>query len=300
MKKIKLASLFLTLAMIANAQKDSLFIGQDTIKIGSIMIINKPKEEVTNRFKTTIQIGDSNNRRFNGDFKKTRILIGKSKRKVPKNILTNWWIIDLGFSNYKDKTPNMAYAMNGINTNSTNTVTPQSFSLNNRKSTNINIWVVQQKLNLIKHQVNLKYGVGFEMYNFRFDNPISFRNNEPGFIKMDEVLFSKNKLFVQYLTVPVQLNFQPNPENSKSFYGSIGLSAGYLIRARNKQISDERGKEKFNGNFNLNDLRYAVIGELGVGGLRLYGSSGLSNLFNKKLTSFDLQPFSIGVRFSRF
>lgn len=300
MKKIKLVGLFLTIVLFSNAQRDSLLTGQDTIKIGSILIINKPKEESTKRFKTTIRIGDSNYRRFNGDFKKTSILIGRSKRKEPKNILTNWWIIDLGFSNYKDKTPSMVNALNGMNTNATNTVTPQSLSLNNRKSTNVNIWVVQQKINLIKHQINLKYGVGFEMYNFRFDNPVSFRTNEPGFIKIDDLPFSKNKLFVNYLTVPVQLNFQPNPENNKSFYGSIGLSAGYLIRARNKQISAERGKEKFNGNFNLNDLRYAVIGELGVGGIRLYGSSGLSNLFNKKLTNFDLEPFAIGVRFSKF
>ena len=40
------------------------------------------------------------------------------------------------------------------------------------------------------------------------------------------------------------------------------MSAGYLWNAKNKQISGERGKEKFRGNFNLNDWRFATIGEL--------------------------------------
>jgi hypothetical protein len=35
-------------------------------------------------------------------------------------------------------------------------MSPENFSLNNRKSTNVNIWVVTQKLNLYQHKINLK------------------------------------------------------------------------------------------------------------------------------------------------
>jgi len=78
------------------------------------------------------------------------------------------------------------------------------------------------------------------------------------------------------------------------------MSAGYLWNAKNKQISGERGKEKYRGNFNLNDWRIATIGELGVGSLRLYGSFANSNLFNQNQSFIDMQPFAVGLRFSKF
>jgi hypothetical protein len=159
---------------------------------------------------------------------------------------------------------------------------------------------VTQKLNIYQHKINLKYGLGVEMFNFRFDKSISFREDITNNVKYDVVSFTKNKLLVKYLTVPVQFNFSPNPHNKKAFYASIGLSAGYLWNAKNKQISGERGKEKFRGNFNLNDWRFATIGELGVGAVRLYGSFANNNLFNKNQSFIDMQPFAVGLRFSKF
>ena len=148
--------------------------------------------------------------------------------------------------------------------------------------------------------MNLKYGVGFEMYNFRFEQPISFSNTAGNNIYFDNVKFSKNKLFVEYLTVPVQLNFQSNPDNNRSFYASLGVSTGYLLQSHTKQISEERGKRKVNGNFNLNNFKMATIGELGVGSIRLYGSFNSTNLFDKNMTHLDMTPFAVGVRFSKF
>jgi hypothetical protein len=176
-----------------------------------------------------------------------------------------------------------------------------SLKLDNRKASNFNIWIVQQKLNVYQHKINLKYGVGFEMFNFRFEQPVSFRNETGKTVFMDDVNFTKNKLFTKYLTVPVQLNFQPNPYSRKGFYASIGLSAGYLVDSRNKQISAERGKQKYDGTFELNNLRFATIGELGIGGIRLYGCYGSINLFDKNQSHFSLFPYAIGLRFqSRF
>ena len=176
----------------------------------------------------------------------------------------------------------------------------ENFSLNNKKSTNVNVWIVTQKLNLYQHKINLKYGLGVEMFNFRFNKPISFREDLATNMKYDVVSFTKNKLLVKYLTIPIQLNFSPNPTNKKAFYASIGMSAGYLWNAKNKQKSAERGKEKYRGNFNLNDWRIATIGELGIGSLRLYGSFTNNNLFNKTTSTIDLQPFAVGLRFSKF
>ena len=288
---------------------DTVLIGSDTLKIGSILIVNKKEAEATN-FKTIIKIGDASYGRptdgeygwIKGDFKKTKIEIARGPKTL-KNIETNWFIFDLGFANFIDKSPTLYWL--AANPNSLPfypgpVMSPENFTLNNKRSTNVNIWVVAQKLNLYQHKINLKYGLGVEMFNFRFDKPISFREDIVTNIKMDVVSFTKNKLLVKYLTVPVQINFSPNPTNKKAFYASIGMSVGYLWNAKNKQISGERGKEKFRGNFNLNDWRFATIGELGVGAVRLYGSFANSNLFNKNQSFIDMQPFAIGLRFSRF
>jgi hypothetical protein len=288
---------------------DTILTGSDTLKIGSILIVNKKESEAPN-FKTIIKIGDASYGRpkegeygwIKGDFKKTKIEISKGPKKL-KNTETNWWIFDLGFANLIDKSPTLYWL--AANPNSLPfypgpVMSPENFSLINKKSTNVNIWVVTQKLNLYQHKINLKYGLGVEMFNFRFDKSISFREDITTNVKFDVIPFTKNKLLVKYLTVPVQFNFSPNPYNKKAFYASIGMSAGYLWNAKNKQISGERGKEKFRGNFNLNDWRIATIGELGVGAVRLYGSFANTNLFNQNQSYIDMQPFAVGLRFSKF
>ena len=276
----------------------------DTVKLGSMLIVNK-KDAEDPHFKTLIKIGDASYGKekggelgwIKGDFKKTNISIEKSSKKL-KPITTNWWIFDLGFANYVDNTQPVYYDASPFL--KPFWIMSNDLKLNNVKSSNVNIWIVQQKASLYKNYLNLKYGVGFEMYNFRFDQPISFSNTAGNNIYLDNVKFRKNKLFVEYLTVPVQLNYQSNPDNDKSFYVSLGVSTGYLIQSHTKQISGERGKKKVNGNFNLNNFKMATIGELGIGGIRLYGSFNTTNLFDKNLTNFDMTPFAVGVRFSKF
>jgi len=289
--------------------KDTFFSAKgDSVQIGSLLIVTN-KEATKPDFKTIIKVGDASYGRpieggeygwIKGDFKKTKIEIAKEPKKL-KNVTTNWFSFDLGYANYRDESAQMAYLAiyPGLPYNKY-AVNSSNLQLDNKKSSNFNIWIVQQKLNLYQHKINLKYGVGFEMFNFRFEQPVSFRNEPSKTVFMDDVHFRKNKLFTKYLTVPVQLNFQPNPSSHKSFYASIGLSAGYLVDARDKQISAERGKQKYDGNFELNNWRFATIGELGIGGIRLYGSYGSINLFDKNQSHFSLFPYALGLRFSNF
>jgi len=270
-------------------KKDTfLSVNDDTVRLGRLNIIKSQDSNNKKDWESMIE---------DGDFDNTRISIERAPKKL-KNVTTNWFSFDLGYANYRDESPqkmadfSLPYSKYFVNSS--------SLKLDNRKASNFNIWIVQQKLNLYQHKINLKYGVGFEMFNFRFEQPVSFRNEPDKTVFIDDVNFTKNKLFVKYLTVPVQLNFQPNPYSRKGFYASIGLSAGYLVDARNKQISPERGKQKYDGTFELNNLRLATIGELGIGSIRLYGSYGSINLFDKNQSDFSLFPYALGLRFSNF
>ena len=270
-------------------KKDTfLSVNDDTVRLDRLNIIKSQDSNNKKDWESMIE---------DGDFDNTRISIERAPKKL-KNVTTNWFSFDLGYANYRDESPQMAYL--AIYPPSKYWVNSGSLKLDNRKASNFNIWIVQQKLNLYQHKINLKYGVGFEMFNFRFEQPVSFRNEPGKTLYMDDVNFTKNKLFTKYLTLPVQLNFQPNPYSRKGFYASIGLSAGYLVDSRNKQISAERGKQKYDGTFELNNLRFATIGELGIGGIRLYGSYGSINLFDKNQSHFSLFPYAIGLRFSNF
>jgi hypothetical protein len=166
-----------------------------------------------------------------------------------------------------------------------------------------------QRLKLGDPHFNLKYGVGLELNNYRYKSSVSYKENgfvpytagtqtNAPFIFRDSVSFTKNKLAADYLTVPLMLNFASNPESkNKGISLSAGVSAGYLYSQRNKQRSGERGKDRNKGDYDLNRFKLSYVGELGIGGIRFYGSYSPSSFYDHSL---DMRPYNIGIRFSNW
>jgi len=122
-------------------------------------------------------------------------------------------------------------------------------------------------------------------------------NKSPNYIYKDTISFSKNKLFSQYGTIPLMLNFNSSPGRKKGFSISAGVSAGYLISSHTKEVSAERGKEKTKGDLGLEKFRLAYVGEVGIGPIRLFGSYSISKLHQ---TGLEQYPYSMGIRFSNW
>ena len=275
------------------AQTDSVQVerNNDTIRIGGMIILKKGDENEKKR--VTVTVG---NRR---------------KQKSNSDINTSSFIVDLGFSNWIDKTNYAAATTAGsiVNKPGSPDLVANDFKLKTVKSVNVNIWFFMQRMNLVKHYVNLKYGLGLELNNYRFKSNVSF--NEGGvnpynhsqnignsFVFRDSISFSKNKLAADYVTVPLMLNFITNPKDSKKGISlSAGVSAGYLYSSRNKQVSGERGKEKNRGDYDLEKWKFSYIGELGLGPVRLYGSYSPTSIFSNDL---DFRPYNIGIRLSNW
>ena len=255
----------------------------DTIKVGGLIIITK--KDKNKRSGSDVEVKNKNNKNWDE---------GRKKRKN-SNISNNWFSVDLGFTNMKDETvytsPDAVSMLRP--TFSTPAPGAPDFKLRTGKSVNVNVWIFMQKLNMIKHVLNLKYGIGLELNNYRYKSPISFKDGSPATIIRDSVSFSKNKLAVDYVTVPMMLNINPSGKGGFSISG--GLSVGYRYSARNKQISDARGKQREKGEFGLNPWKLAVVGDVGWGGLRFFGSYSLTNLYEKGL---NMTPYSVGLRFS--
>ena len=250
----------------------------DTIKIGGMVIIrekgSQPDKEEKGK-KRGIYI---NTRRHNDR---------------PSNISTNWWIVDLGFSNYVD---NANYTLAQSSNFVAAGIGEDEMKARAGKSRNVNLWFFMQRINMIKHAVNLKYGVGLELNSYHFDDTrIKFEKN-PTKIILDESLkdAKKNKLAADYLTVPVMLNFNFTPKKNKTFGFSAGVSAGYLYSARQKtKMGGDIKKTK--SDFDLERWKLSYVGELLLGPVKLYGSYAFKNMWEKGL---DQTPYTVGFRIS--
>jgi hypothetical protein len=291
-KLLPLLALIFT-SLFVNAQSDSNSVSRqtDTVRIGQIVIIKKGS---------------------NTEGVHNKIIFSTRKQKSTKafsKVSTNWFVFDFGFSNYFDKTD---YGNTGqflYNRPGAAALGKSDFNLNTGKSLNINIWFFMQRINLIKKQVNLKYGLGIEYDNYRYktSSNLSYLEKNPylnslaapsPIVIRDSIRFSKNKLALNYITVPLMVNFITNPANAKKGISiSMGLSVGYLYGVRNKQKSDERGKEKNRGDYDLERFKLSYIAELGLGPVRLYGSYSPRSIFSEGLV---MKPYTIGVRFSNW
>jgi hypothetical protein len=240
--------------------------------------------------------------------KRVTVTIGNHRKQKESNISTSSFIFDIGFSNWTDKTDYVQAKADGYLVGSPD-LTANDFKLKTVKSVNVNIWFFMQRMNLIKHYVNLKYGLGLELNNYRFKNDISFdeggvnpwnpsQNIPHPFVFRDSVDFSKNKLAADYVTIPLMLNFRTNPNSSdKGISLSAGVSMGYLYSSRNKQVSDTRGKEKNRGDYDLEKWKFSYVGELGLGPVHLYGSYSPKSIFQNDL---NFTPYNIGIRLSNW
>jgi hypothetical protein len=282
MKRILLAGITMLSSLITIAQTDTTAKQNtgDTVYVGNFIIIRNNKDRNTYNdslppHREDYTIINIPGRHYHDD--------GGNR-----NITTNYLIFDLGFLNYNDKTDYSTateFAAQGISKNDLKLITG--------KSSNVNIWIFMQKLNISKHVLNLKYGLGFTMYNYRYNSNISFQEEAP-FVKMDTVDFSKNKLYAGYATIPLMLNITPSPQHNHGFNFSLGVSAGYRMNTHTKQISDERGKVKNHDNFDMDPWLLAYMAEIGIGPIKVYGSYDINPLFQ----SAKHYPYTIGLRFS--
>jgi hypothetical protein len=255
----------------------------DTIRIGNMIIIRK---------------AGSKDREIVHD---REYKMRNRRGEKPSNVSTNWWIFDIGFSNYTDKTVYTSAAAQAYAPGSNSTW----FDLKDGKSRNVNVWFFMQKLNVAKHVLNLKYGLGLELNNYRYKQHVRYNASPAAVVNPPRVIldatanrsYDKDKLAADYLTVPMMLNFNFTPHRKKGFGLSAGISAGYLYSARNKTVTSDEGKKKAKDDFEMEKWKLSYVAELSLGPVRFYGSYALKNMYERGL---DMKPYNFGFRFSNW
>jgi len=273
MKSRFLLAAMLCLSLAASAQTDTTITNNstDTIHVGDMIILKKGGE----------------NNDFNNDFH-----LGRRHYYRPSNFSTNWVIVDIGFANYNDKTNYLSSGAQQFAPGSTS----DWFNLRTGKSVDVNIWLFMQRLNLIKHVVNLKYGLGIELNNYRYTENIKYLIN-PTKVILDTINYSKDKLAADYVTVPFMLNFNFTPHRREGFGLSVGASVGYLYSSRQKFKGGGESKHKVHNDFDLDPWKASWVGELQLGPVKLYGSYATQSMFKKGL---DQTPYTVGIRLSNW
>ncbi|HEU4574278.1 MAG TPA: outer membrane beta-barrel protein [Chitinophagaceae bacterium] len=286
MKRIFTLCISICTAMIGFAQADTTAKQPtekaDTIKVGGMIIIRKAgDEERETRRSRNITITNRHDYKHNA------------------NVSTNWWIVDLGFANVNDQTNYSSAAVQDPVSGFAPGLNKDNLKLRTGKSVNVNLWFFMQRLNLIEHVVNLKYGLGLELNNYRFDDETVRFHKNPTYISLDNSLDGarKNKLAADYITVPLMLNFNFTPDHRKGGFGfSAGVSAGYLYSARQKTKLDGH-IDKLHDDFDLKRWKLSYVGELNLGPVKLYGSYAMDNMWDKGL---DQTPYTVGLRLSNW
>jgi Outer membrane protein beta-barrel domain len=287
MKLLLTPAAMLLAVLTAHAQTDSTKTDTekpDTIRVGGMVIINKKGSSPS----TTPEDGSVTIKYNTGKTKKNRLS-------------TSWMNIDFGFSNYVDNTDYASaeardYAR-AIRPGEA-PYTESDLGLKTGKSTNVNIWFVKQRWGITKdNKLNLKWGLMLELNNYRYETQNSYARDSKAYMFRDSVTFSKNKLAMDYLTVPLMIGFSSKPYNDNGFTISAGVSAGYLYNSRNKQVSDERGKQKNKGNYDFEPWKLQYVAEIGLGIVKLYGSYSPESMYKRGL---EIAPYNFGLRFGEW
>jgi hypothetical protein len=229
---------------------------------------------------------------------KVCIVDTNKKYKVDKPFKSEYCILDLGFNFLKDNTNYASSAVQNYLHVPSQYQNSNLFGMRESKSINVNFYPYMgayRFINSKKQKAYVSSGVGFQIYNFRFNKPISYRNDALPYITLDSISFSKNKLAVTYLTIPLNLTFKTKLAKDNWLVYGVGLSTGFRISSWTKQISSELGKQKNHDPFNLNPFNTCITGEIGIDNkVRLYASYQLTSL-DKDI--MNQHPFCIGIRF---
>jgi hypothetical protein len=150
-----------------------------------------------------------------------------------------------------------------------------------------------------------KYGLGFHFYNFKFENRAyqAIRTPESiGFQMRSDVNGFKSKISASYVTAMTlfELDFgKMKNEWNKGLKLAFGPYAGYRLGGRSKFVYREldgsgRKKDKEDTGLYLNNFRYGLRGELGIGDLKFFSSYDLNTLFQEGKGP-ELNPLTFGI-----
>ncbi|WP_075352486.1 outer membrane beta-barrel protein [Algoriphagus marinus] len=225
-----------------------------------------------------------------GDNTKVKIESGLKKKSDPP--FRTYFNIDLGVNNYLDS--------NGDFPSSDN-----PYAVKGWGSWNVGLnWMAAQR---ISKGFYWDFGIGFQFYNFKFENR-DFQairgDNQIDFLQRNDVDGFKSKISASYLTAMTMLELdfgKMNDNGRKGLRIAVGPYAGYRLGGQSKYVYREldgsgRKKDKQNTGLYLQNFRYGLRGEVGVGRVTFFTTYDMNELFQAGKGP-ELNPITFGIVF---
>jgi len=215
----------------------------------------------------------------------------EEETKIKRLKYKPWGGIDIGLLGYLDNN----YEVN----------MPSGYGyleLNPAKSISVGLNIYEQNFRIIKDYLKFGTGIGFQINTFSFANNTRLLNDPEKLSGLIDTMtnFSKTKLRVSYVTLPLLLEINTSLNEKRAFHLSGGLILGYHIGSRSKLIYMENNlktKEKVSGNYHINPFKYSVTARVGFGkNYSLFAIYDLNPLFAKNKGP-ELYSYSFGLSF---
>ncbi|KEQ30500.1 outer membrane beta-barrel protein [Pedobacter antarcticus] len=139
---------------------------------------------------------------------------------------------------------------------------------------------------------------GFDWTMIRLKNDVTIQQNMPELVAIDDdVHFSKNRLSNSYVHIPLNFEFRSKENNKgKRFYLVLGPEVSFLLNGKVKQISDERGKQKFKDDYHFQPVRVGGTARIGYGGIGLFTKYYFNDMFDTDAQK-GVKNMSFGITF---
>lgn len=222
----------------------------------------------------------------------TKIKVETTEKKQKDPSFKTYFNMDLGINTYLNSTGNF----------------PSSNDPHATKgwgSWNVGLnWMASQRLAKGFHW---DFGIGIQWYNFKLENR-DFQavrgDEEIDFLQRSDVNGFKSKISASYLTAQTLLKIDFGKINNNGKRGlrlAAGPYVGYRLSGRSKFVYRElsgsgRRKDKQNTGIYLNNLRYGLRGEVGVGRFNFFSTYDMNTLFQDGRGP-ELHPLTFGVIF---
>ena len=138
---------------------------------------------------------------------------------------------------------------------------------------------------------------GFDWTNIRLRQNITIQRNAPTLIFVnDNINYSKNRFSSSYLRIPLSFYYRSNEDNNgNSFRLVAGPEIGVLLNGHVKQISAEKGKQKFDDDYHFTKLTKGVFIRMGYGIMGIYAKYYFNDMFENSPAQKGLKNFSFGL-----
>jgi len=177
--------------------------------------------------------------------------------------------LDIGFSKLVD---NGSFALSPTN---------QFLDYRASKTSHVSFDVLQLGYRL-NPQFKIYIAAGFDWTIIRLRQEITMQKNTPALTYITEPInFNKNRFSSSYLHIPLNFEFRTKiDKNGNRLSVVVGPEVGFLLNAKVKQISNERGKVKATDDYNFAPFRFGGTLRVGYKGMGIFLKYYTTDMFD--------------------